>query len=145
MPIKGADKVKRNMRATFEKIAGPMTERCLTVVLITGGAVADAHTPQDTGTLVNSRFRWVARQGDGWTGRYGYTASYAAAVHALDAKLKGQPRSSVESFNTKKGVAFESNSGNFWDPDGEPHWLQHAFEDEAKADIEAAIAREMKL
>lgn len=145
MPIKGADKVKRNMRATFEKIAGPMTERCLTVVLITGGAVADAHTPQDTGTLVNSRFRIVEKTADGWTGRYGYTASYAAAVHALDAKLKGQPRSSVGSFNTKKGVAFESSSGNFWDPDGEPHWLQHAFEDEAKADIEAAIAREMKL
>lgn len=145
MPIKGADKVKRNMRATFEKIAGPMTERCLTVVLITGGAIADAHTPIDTGNLVNSRFRWVARESGGWTGRYGYTANYAAAVHALEAKLKGQPRSSVQSFNTKTGTAFESNSGNFWDPDGEPHWLQRAFEEEGKADIEAAIAREMKL
>lgn len=145
MPIKGADKVKRNMRATFEKIAGPMTERCLTVVLITGGAYADTMTPVDTGNLVNSRFRAVEKTPNGWAGRYGYTASYAAAVHALDAKLKGQPRSSVESFNTKKGVAFESSQGNFWDPSGEPHWLKKAFEEDAKADIAAAIAREMKL
>lgn len=145
MPIKGADQVKRNLRAVIANITGPMTEKAVTAALIAGGAHADTMTPVDTGFLLNSRFRWVAAQGGGWTGRYGYTAAYAAAVHSLSGKLKGQPRSSVKSFDTKKGKAFESDQGNFWDPNGEPHWLQKAFEEDGVEDIRAAITRAMTL
>lgn len=138
--------VRSQLAATFEKITGPMTEKCITTVLIIGGGYADTMTPVDLGNLVNSRFRRVEKTADGWTGRYGYTADYAAAVHALSAKLKGQPRSSVKSFNTKSGAtAFASQSGNFWDPMGEPQWLTKGFEREGLADIKAAIVREMKL
>lgn len=145
MPIRGIDQVRENLKKTFADITGPMTEKTITEILIIGGGLADSMTPIDLGNLVNSRYRIVHPSKTGWTGRYGYTASYAAAVHALSAKLKGQPRSSVASFNTKSGAtAFAGKTGNFWDPDGEPQWLEKGFE-MSMDDIKAAIKRNMQL
>ena len=145
MPIRGAEKVRANMAAVFKKIKGPMTENTLTEVLIIGGGYADAMTPVDLGTLINSRFREVRQTGNKWVARYGYTASYAAAVHALSAKLKGQPRADFGM--TRAGQAFGggSKTGNYWDPDAEPQWLEKGFERDGLADIKAAIERNMKL
>lgn len=145
MPIKGADKVRANMARVFGKIKGPMTQATLTEVLIIGGGYADSMTPVDLGTLINSRFREIKTDGNRWIARYGYTASYAAAVHALSAKLKGQPRADFGM--TRAGQAFGGGSGkgNYWDPDAEPQWLTKGFERDGLADIKAAIKRNMSL
>lgn len=139
MPTKGMSAVRSKLAATFEKIAGPMTENCITTVLIIGGGYADVLTPMALGTLVNSRFRKVERTADGWSGRYGYTAAYAAAVHEKPGTLKGT--------NTPRSPA---TLGNVWDASGgpnsgEPHFLTKGFERDGLAEIIAAIEREMKI
>lgn len=137
--------MRSNMAAVFNKIKGPMTEKTVTEVLIIGGGYADSMTPVDIGNLINSRFRQVRQTANGWVGRYGYTASYAAAVHSLSAKLKGQPRGHFGA--TSAGVQFGggSQTGNYWDPDAEPQWLTKGFERDGLADIKAAIKRNMQL
>lgn len=146
MPAKGLEKVRRALTRTFTEIQGPMTERTLTEVLIVGGGAADRITPIATSTLVNSRFRYVARGGKGWIARYGYTAAYAAAVHNASGKLKGKPRSGTDSFTTRTGaVAFAYKVGNFWDPRGEPEFLAKGFERDGLAMIKEVIRRNMKL
>lgn len=132
MPIRGVDQVRQNLKRVFDDIKGPMTEKTITEILIIGGGLADVLTPQDLGNLVRSRFRLVHPTKDGWHGRYGYMASYAAAVHSFSGKLKGQPRSRA------------ADAGNYWDPEGEPQWLEKGFE-QSLGDIKAAIVRNMKL
>lgn len=139
MPTKGLDEVRRKLRATFEEIRGPMTEKCITEVLIVGGGYADLLTPVAFSTLVNSRFRKVQRHGDSWQGTYGYTAEYAAAVHEAPGKLKGT--------NTPRRPA---TNGNVWDGQlgpnsAEPEFLRKGFERDGLEDIKAVIKRNMKL
>lgn len=143
--------MRSNLAKIFADIAGPMTEKTITEVLIIGGGYADAITPVDIGTLLNSRFRIVEKTTDGYQGRYGYTAEYALWVHNLPGALRGKPRSSVKAFNTASGsTGFASESGNFWDSPsgpgkGEPQWLTKGFERDGLADIKAAIIRNMKV
>lgn len=139
MPAKGVSAVRSKLAETFAKIAGPMTEQCITTVLIIGGGYADVLTPMALGTLVNSRFRRVEQTSSGWTGRYGYTAAYAAAVHEKPGTLKGT--------NTPRSPA---TLGSIWDGSGgpnsaEPHFLTKGFERDGLADIKDAIRREMQL
>lgn len=139
MPAKGMNAVRSKLKSTFEKIAGPMTENAITTALIIGGGYADALTPMALGFLVNSRFRKVEKTAEGWTGRYGYTALYAAAVHEAPGTLKGT--------NTPRSPA---SLGNVWDGAGgangaEPGFLTKGFERDGLADIKAAIEREMKI
>lgn len=153
MPVKNMGPVRSKLKAVFENIAQEMTEATVTEILIIGGGYADALTPMDLGTLVNSRYRVVEKAADGWTGRYGYTAKYAAAVHGMSGKLKGQPRadfgrtSNRSEFGPKISEAFGggSQTGNYWDPSGEPQWLVKGFERDGLADIKDAIVRNMKL
>lgn len=134
MPAKGMNRVRSNLAKIFADIAGPMTEKTVTEVLIIGGGYADAITPMATGTLLNSRFRRVERSASGYTGRYGYTAAYAGYVHEAPGTLKGQlvPR-------------YPSTLGNVWGPDAEPEFLRKGFERDGLADIKAAIIRNMKV
>lgn len=139
MPVKGMKQVRSKLADVFEQIAGPMTERTVTEILIIGGGYADALTPMAVGTLVNSRYRRIEKSADGWTGRYGYTAAYAAAVHDAPGTLKGQsvPR-------------YPASLGNVWDGSGgpnsaEPDFLTKGFERDGLADIKAAILRNMKI
>lgn len=139
MPVKGMNAVRNNLKAVFDEIAGPMTENCITTVLIIGGGYADALTPMALSTLVNSRFRKVERTGNGWSGRYGYTAAYAAAVHEKPGTLKGT--------NTPRSPA---TLGNVWDNGyganaAEPEFLTKGFERDGLADIKDAIRETMKL
>lgn len=150
MPIRGVNTVRKNMQAVFKKIKGPMTEKTLNEVLIIGGSYADSMTPVDIGFLLNSRFREIKKQGNKWVARYGYTASYAAAVHGLSAKLRGQPRAHFG--KTRAGVEFGGGSGKgtYWDgPLGpgtaEPEWLTKGFERDGLAEIKDAIKRNMAL
>jgi hypothetical protein len=139
MPAKGMSAVRSKLTETFDKITGPMTEECVTTILIIGGGYADVLTPMALGTLVNSRLRRVERKGDGWRGTYGYTAAYSAAVHEKPGTLKGT--------NTPRSPA---SLGNVWDGSGgansaEPHFLTKGFERDGLAEIKEAIQREMQL
>lgn len=55
--------------------------RGMTQALILGAAESSVMTPIDTGTLLNSQFRRVERDGERVIGRVGYAAEYALPVH----------------------------------------------------------------
>lgn len=125
MPVKGIDRVKRGFRVRVESISGPMTERAVYNVLQTGGAYADMMTPVDTSNLINSRYApQIEQREGGTTGRVGYTAAYAAAVHGMSGKLKGRER--------------PGGNGQYWDPDAEPGFLDKGFE-QVKPEIPAIL------
>ena len=150
MPIRGVQTVRSNLQKLTKRIQGPMTEKTLTEILIIGGGYADSMTPVDIGNLLNSRFREIKKQGDKWVARYGYTAAYAAAVHGLSAKLRGQPRADFGTTRAGDGFGGGSGKGNYWDgPLGpgtaEPEWLTKGFERDGLAEIKAAIKRNMSL
>ena len=116
MPVKGIQRVKSAIRLKLGDAATGKTEAAIYAVLSQGAAVAATMTPADTGTLVNSQYApQIERGANGkTTGSVGYTAAYAGAVHDATGALKGQDR--------------PSGNGQFWDPSGEPGFLDKGFE-----------------
>lgn len=114
MAVRGIKQVKNNMRKLQAEIQGRRTEAAVYAVLSQGGAAAATMTPVDTGTLINSHFVEIKADGDKVTGRNGYSAEYAAAVHSAPGVLKGQDR--------------PGNQGQYWDPNGEPYFLTAGFD-----------------
>lgn len=137
--------VRSNLKKLIEEIRGPMSEKTITTALIVGGMYADLLTPQDTGNLLRSRFREVVKSTNGWIGKYGYTANYAAAVHGASGKLKGQPRAHFG--KTKAGQEFGGGTqkGNYWDPNAEPEFLTKGFERDGLAKIKQVIIQGMSI
>lgn len=144
MPVRGIKETRAGLRRVLADITGPVTELTLSRVLIIGAGRAAIMTPVDTSNLINSQYRRVERGRFGAWGRVGYTAAYAAAVHAASGKLKGQPRADFGT--TRDGVAFGGGTGvgNYWDPAGEPKFLERGF-DESRAQIWAEIKRGYKV
>ncbi|WHQ44207.1 hypothetical protein E8D21_11690 [Alcaligenes faecalis] len=120
MAVRGIKQVKNNMRKLQAEIQGRRTEAAVYAVLSQGGAAAATMTPVDTSTLINSHFVEIKADGNKVTGRNGYSAEYAAAVHSAPGVLKGQDR--------------PGNQGQYWDPNGEPHFLTAGF-DQIAADV----------
>jgi hypothetical protein len=137
--------VRKNLKNLMGEIAGPKSEKTITQALIVGGMYADLLTPQDTGNLLRSRFREVKQSGNGWIGRYGYTASYAAAVHGSSGKLKGQPRAHFG--KTRSGESFGGGTGvgRYWDPKAEPEFLTKGFERDGLDKIRQIIIKGMSV
>ena len=137
MPVKGLKEVRVSLHQLMGEISGPMAEKALTEVMIVAAGFAAVMTPIDTSNLINSQFRHISKTSNGVTSMLGYTAAYAAAVHDKKATTLG------------KNVPRDRNDpsrGNFWDPDAEPGFLRKAFEEpDARADIDAVVARYMKL
>lgn len=98
--------------------------------VIMGSNEAASMTPVDTSNLINSQYRHISKDGTKIIGRAGYTAAYAKYVHEASGKLRGQSRS--------------NGHGVYWGPnDGQPQFLKKGFERQ-KANIDAAIKKEMK-
>lgn len=116
MPIKGGNNVRRKMARELRNIAGPLTEKVVTEILIIGEGYAVNLTPVDTSNLINSRYRRIQSTATGTIGIIGYTAAYAAAVH------EGGPK------NWQKASA-------------EDKFLEKGFSRDGKADIAAHIKR----
>lgn len=138
MPVKGLKEVRQQLKKVFGEIKGPITEKALTEVLITAAGFAATMTPIDTSNLINSQYRKITAYGNRVAGAIGYTAAYAAAVHAKDGTFLG------------KGIPRNPNDpsrGNFWDPKGsQPEFLRKAFEDaDARKAIDEVMQRHMKL
>lgn len=141
-----ASNVRKNLAALGKKIAGPMSQQTVTEALVIGGMYADLLTPIDTGNLLRSRFREITQKGNGaWTGKYGYTAAYAAAVHGSSGKLKGQPRAHFGKTSAGQEFGGGTEVGNYWDPDAEPEFLTKGFERDGLDAIKAAIVRGMSV
>lgn len=106
----------------------------LTRAVVRIGSELPAVVPVDTSTLLNSQYREVNQDGDKLRGRIGFTAEYAAAVHAAEGKLKGQMRPKRDG----KG------RGKFWGPhDGQPKFLEVAAE-RAGPDVDSIIKKAIK-
>ena len=137
--------VRKALRNLMDDITGPKSEKVITQALIVGGTYADLLTPIDTGNLLRSRFREVVKSGNGWVGRYGYTAAYAAAVHGMSGKLDGQPRGHFG--KTKAGQEFGGGTGkgNYWDPNAEPEFLTKGFERDGLEKIRQIIIKGMSV
>ena len=145
MPVKGINRANKELDKISNQICNRMLEKGLYIAATVGAGYATLLTPVDTSNLINSQYIKVNNNSDGVSVSTGYTANYAAAVHGMSGKLKGQPRSSVKSFTTKSGqVAFESNNGNFWDPDAEPEFLSKGFNENLN-EIWSAFNKAMKL
>lgn len=149
MPATGISRVRRNLRIQTDTICGPTTERALVAITREGSAEAAKITPVDTGTLINSLMQIPqikALQNGTMRATIGYTASYAAAVHGMSGKLKGQPRanfgmtSNRSKFGPKKPTAFGGGTGKgvYWGPNGEPLFLTKGF-DKVIPDIPAIL------
>lgn len=122
MAVDGIKRVSLNSKKQFERIMGPVTERAVYVLLSQGAAIADTMTPIETSNLINSRYEPQISQGNGVTrGSVGYTAAYAPYVHDAPGTLKGLPRS-----------MFGGGTGNFWDPNAEPQFLEKGMEEVRK-------------
>lgn len=127
MPVKGIERVRVRLKATFNDIKGQRTRDAVYTILSQGAGIAQTMTPIEQGNLINSQTE--PRLGDTPTGVNGivaYTAEYAGAVHDAPGTLKGQER--------------ESGMGRYWDPGGEPEFLTKGFE-EVKPAIPAILRR----
>jgi len=154
MPVKNnsLNKVRVKLKGIIQDISDDKAPKAIQAALYVGGGHAVTMVPVDTGNLVNSRFEIVEKAASGWRGRMGFTANYAAAVHAMKGKLKGQPRANFgmtgnqSSAGPQQPRAFGGGTGqgNYWDPQGEPQFLTHGFEDNRK-EIDAVVKKVMQI
>lgn len=110
--VRGIDKIKARMDDTIADISGRKAVRAVQSALFIIGSEAAPMVPRDTSTLLNSQYREINFIGTKISGRVGFSANYAASVHDASGKLKGQPR--------------DNGRGNYWDPSGEPKFLEKA-------------------
>lgn len=128
--VKGVSQAKQKLDALLGEVQGRKVGRAIKSALFIIGADAATMTPIDTSYLVNSQYQELLVNGTRVTGRVGYSANYAAYVHEASGKLKGRPRA--------------NGSGNYWDPSGEPKFLEKAFKDNADK-VAAIIRKELSL
>ena len=132
MAIKGMAQLRRNVRQQLTLAIPSHAERAMHIATSIIGGYATLMTPVDTSNLINSQYRIVKNEGRRVVAAIGYTARYAAAVHAKPGTLRGA------------GVARPSGRGNYWDPDAEPRFLSKAG-DENLSEIDAAITKAMTI
>lgn len=122
----GGKKLKKSIGKFFDGVRTVKSEDAVYAILQAGAADAQTRTPRDSGFLSQSQYAPQIEITAGWvSGRIGYTAAYAAAVHEAQGTLAGQDR--------------QNGNGQYWDPSGEPEYLERGFEA-----IESAIPAILK-
>lgn len=141
---RGAREVKRRLTSLVGDITSKKSYAAATAAAIVIQSEAALRTPVDTSYLINSQFRRVIVNPDGAQAFIGYTAAYALAVHEASGKLKGQPRADFG--KTREGVAFGGGTGqgNYWDPAGEPKFLENAARESTKV-IDSVVKKALEL
>lgn len=130
------DEINQRFRDALQKIGYTDSERAVTKVLIQVEANTAPMVPIDTSALINSMYRYVRQDGNGWRGDVGFGARYAEWVHDMPGTLKGQPRedfgvtSNRSEFGPQRPTAFGGGTGqgNYWDPNAEPRFLEKGIE-----------------
>ncbi|HEL4076716.1 TPA: HK97 gp10 family phage protein [Klebsiella pneumoniae] len=131
--VRGIRQAKANLDRIIKDVQGRKVVRALQSATMIIGLEAARMTPVGaTANLINSQFREIMVDGTRITGRVGYSANYALYVHEAKGTLKGKPRPA------KQG------GGNYWDPSGEPKFLEKAAEEE-RSKVLDAMKRELKL
>ncbi|WP_336707647.1 MULTISPECIES: HK97 gp10 family phage protein [unclassified Cedecea] len=128
--VKGVSQAKQKLDALLGEVQGRKVGRAIKSALFIIGADAATMTPIDTSYLVNSQYQELLVNGTRVTGRVGYSANYAVYVHEASGKFRGRPRA--------------NGSGNYWDPSGEPKFLEKAFKDNSDK-VDAIIRKELSL
>ena len=142
--VKGISQAKAALDRIIDDVQGRKAVRAIQSAMLIGGAQAAIYTPIDTSVLLKSQFRELDVKGTLITGRVGYSANYAAYVHAMTGKLKGQPRAHFGKTSDGKDFGGGSLTGNYWDPHGEPQFLSKGFS-ETRDQIDAAVRKELSL
>lgn len=129
MSVDGVDQVVGRLHLRLNDIKNEKTERAVTALLNTGGSHASELTPIDSSNLIQSQFRKTWETDFGVEGAVYYEAFYAKWVHEMPGTLKGQPRKHFG--RTSEGVDFGggTQTGNYWDPTGEPHFLTKGMDE----------------
>ncbi|HCI6403530.1 TPA: HK97 gp10 family phage protein [Klebsiella variicola subsp. variicola] len=127
----------RQAKANLDRIIGDIQSRKAVAAVASGlniiGIAAAIKTPVGkTSVLINSQSQEVMANGTRITGRLVYSANYSVYVHEAKGTLKGQPRPASQ------------GGGNYWDPSGEPKFLEKAAEEE-RSKVLDAMKRELKL
>jgi hypothetical protein len=134
--VKGLDSVVGKLKLTLEAAKNEKTEKAITEMLYLGGSFATDLTPIDQGNLIRTQGRQTWNNPNGWAGAVFYKANYAGWVNSMPGKLKGQPRAHFgktgnhSKFGPQEIKEFGGGSltGNYWDPDAEPHFLEKGME-----------------
>ncbi|MFV0607526.1 HK97 gp10 family phage protein [Klebsiella aerogenes] len=142
--VRGIEEAKSNIERMLGEVKGRKMVRAIYSALDLAANRAATYTPMDTSTLLNSQFREINVNGTRVTGRVGYSANYAAFVHEMPGKLKGQPRAHFGQTRSGKKFGGGSEKGNYWGPHGEPQFLKKGFDEERDA-ITAVIKKELSL
>lgn len=126
--VKGLDSVVGKLKLVLDAAKNEKTELAITEMLYLGGSFASELTPIDQGNLIRTQGKQTWNNPNGWAGAVFYKAQYAGWVNSMSGKLKGQPRAHFGF--TRAGVKFGggSHTGNYWDPDAEPHFLEKGME-----------------
>lgn len=131
--IRGIREAKANLDRFIDDVKGRKVIRAIRSALIIIAPEAARMTPVGkTSNLINSQFLDVMVNGTRVTGRVGYSANYAVYVHEAKGTLKGRPRPASQ------------GGGNYWDPAGEPKFLEKAGEN-THSDVDRAIKKELSI
>lgn len=130
--VKGLAAALRRTTGIFGEITGVKIIRALKTATFIIRTDSATRTPIETSTLINSQYDTIIFEGTRITGKIGYSAKYAIYVH----ESKG--------FAVGKGIARPSGKGNYWDPHGEPEFLEKAA-DATRILVDKAVQKELKL
>ena len=137
--VKGVKQVSNNINRMIDSFEGRRTVRAIYSALYYIGLVSTEKVPIATSTLLNSQFRDVIAQSGRVTGKIGYSANYAAAVHEAKGVLLGTKTPRPVEPGEQPG-----SMGNVWDVTGEPKFLEKPAED-ARSKVQDIILKEMSL
>ena len=115
------------------------TELLVTQILISIEGYSASRIPVNTGNMIDSQYREVEVGTTSINGRIWNGAEYAKWVHRMPGTLKGQPRAHFG--KTAAGVEFGGGTevGNYWDPTGEPRWMEKGIDEMVNQDLETLI------
>lgn len=97
----GINRAVADLNALVGNITSKKVSRAMHRALDIGDRQAAVYTPIDTKTLINSQFRDVEVKGTLFTGRVGYSASYAVFVHDPNVKQSFRRPTAKKEFLTK--------------------------------------------
>lgn len=141
--VKGIGQAKKNLTDIINDVRGRRVVRGIQSGLILIGSRAAYYTPIDTSTLINSQFREIDAGGVIITGRIGYSANYAVYVHEASGKLKDNLALTLALHALASSLA-AVQKGNYWDPHGEPQFLNKGANDE-RDNVDAVMRKELSL
>lgn len=127
MPVRGANKVRANMRRTFKDISDKKAPQFVAAVLSIGETHSKEFAPIEYGNLINSIMKDITRQGEKVKGFLSYGGGSVTYAAILELKQDWKPRPVA----MKAGPATNMNAT--------PNYLRKGFESsESRALIKEA-------